>query len=843
MTGYTHNGTSLGLKGARIHPLTEAVFRNGHQFMGIVPCVIPVQSSGTHYVIIARQTNADHTAGGTSHDTDPIFRKAGGLAVSCGNNHVGFTLRAGNEDEFITLIQGQSDLTTLTGRTVFGEIGTLDDTASRHHNEILLFAEIVVHGDHSGNALTGCEIQKIYDIGTLGGTSRLGDQVRLAGIHTSQIGEHEQRCVAVHHGDLLNEVVLLGGHTDDALTAAVLCGIGIGGQTLDVAGTGQSHYAILPLDQILVYDVVLGFLNAGQAIVPVAVTDLDHFFLDDLLDSALIGQNGAQFFDVLVKLSQTCLDLLPLHTGQTAQRHRHDGGGLILGKGEAILQIDLGIAHIGGRTDNGNHLIDVVHSDLVALVNVGLAERLIQVKLHTAGDDFLLEVHVLRQHLLQIEDLRLAPYQRQHIDGAGILQLGILIQLIQNQRAVGVAAVFHHDLHTGTAGFVTDIRNTLDPLVLHLIGHGRYQHGLVHLVGDLGDDDAVLFLLDLCLGTNHYTAVAVHIGLVNAGGAVDRSGGGKIRSLDVLHQIGDGAIGILHQVDGTVNDLPQIVRGDIGGHTDSDTHRAVHQQIGETGGEHGRLVTGIIEVAVPVDHILLDIPHHFVGQAGHSRLGITVSGGTVAVDVTEVTLTFDQRIAEGEGLCHTDHSSVHGGITVGMVPTQHVTDSSGRFTESVIMSQFILVHGVEDTALTGLHTVPHVGQGTGYDNGHGVLNEGLSYLLLHIHIYNFLLRKFQRMGGVRVDLIQNVSPFGKIVLCMSDSGGEIGITAAFGGDLFGCHSCCGGKSFLLLHTALIFCKEVGRQEGISCALRGENTFYGNAGHVLNVVTLDQIGTE
>ena len=157
---------------------------------------------------------------------------------------------------------------------------------------------------------------------------------------------------------------------------------------------------------------------------------------------------------------------------------------------------------------------------------------------------------------------------------------------------------------------------------------------------------------------------------------------------------------------------------------------------------------------------------HVGGDLLHARLGVTVCGRRVAVHRTEVTLTLDQNVAHIEGLCHVYHCAVHRGITVRMVPRQHRTDGGRRLVEGLIVGQMILVHGVQHAALTRLHAVAHVGKRAGHDNGHGVFDEGLAYLLFHIHIYNFLLRKLQRMGGIRIDLFQNVSPFGKIVLCM-----------------------------------------------------------------------------
>lgn len=62
----------------------------------------------------------------------------------------------------------------------------------------------------------------------------------------------------------------------------------------------------------------------------------------------------------------------------------------------------------------------------------------------------------------------------------------------------------------------------------------------------------------------------------------------------------------------TVNNLTEVVRRDIGRHTDRDAVRAVDEQAGEAGGQHDRLLTLLVEVRHEVDRIFLDIGQHGV---------------------------------------------------------------------------------------------------------------------------------------------------------------------------------------------------------------------------------------
>ena len=83
-----------------------------------------------------------------------------------------------------------------------------------------------------------------------------------------------------------------------------------------------------------------------------------------------------------------------------------------------------------------------------------------------------------------------------------------------------------------------------------------------------------------------------------------------------------------------------------------------------------------------------------------------------------------------------------------MVTAKHVTDGGRTLTEGVVVGQVVLVHSVEDAALTGLHTVAHVGEGTGDDNAHGVLDKGVLDLLFHLNVHDFLIGIFVVFGVV-----------------------------------------------------------------------------------------------
>src|SRR5690606_20062011 len=137
------------------------------------------------------------------------------------------------------------------------------------------------------------------------------------------------------------------------------------------------------------------------------------------------------------------------------------------------------------------------------------------------------------------------------------------------------------------------------------------QPRLVHLVGQLGDDDGLaaglVIDLDLGAGADAHAATAGVVGGVDAGGAVDDAGGGEIGARDVLHQVADAGVRVVDQGNQRVHHLAEVVRRDVGGHADGDAGRAVDQQVREPGRQDRRLQLLLVVVGLEIDRFLVDV--------------------------------------------------------------------------------------------------------------------------------------------------------------------------------------------------------------------------------------------
>ena len=137
-----------------------------------------------------------------------------------------------------------------------------------------------------------------------------------------------------------------------------------------------------------------------------------------------------------------------------------------------------------------------------------------------------------------------------------------------------------------------------------------------------------------------------------------RSRDGEIGAFNVFTQFFDGSLGALDEINDGIADLAEVMGRDIGSHADGDAGAAVEEEVGEAGGQHGRLLEAVIEVGHEVDSLFFNIDEHFLGDFSQTGFSIAHGGGGVIIDAAEVALAIDEWIAHREVLRQTDHSII-----------------------------------------------------------------------------------------------------------------------------------------------------------------------------------------
>ena len=109
--------------------------------------------------------------------------------------------------------------------------------------------------------------------------------------------------------------------------------------------------------------------------------------------------------------------------------------------------------------------------------------RLVQLILGSSGDHFLLMLQIVQKHVQKIHDLGLLTDEGQHIHPEGILQLGVLIELVQYHVGVGVLAQLDHHPHALSVGLIPYVRDPVHLFQLHQLRDLYDQIRLVHHIG------------------------------------------------------------------------------------------------------------------------------------------------------------------------------------------------------------------------------------------------------------------------------------------------------------------------------------------------------------------------
>ena len=204
---------------------------------------------------------------------------------------------------------------------------------------------------------------------------------------------------------------------------------------------------------------------------------------------------------------------------------------------------------------------------------------------------------------------------------------------------------------------------------------------------------------------------------------------GEVRSRHNFNNFIDGAFRVAKHQQAGVHGFTQVVRRNVGCHTDRDTGGAVDQQLGEHCRKNGRLFLRAVIVRREIHCIFIKAAEHFGRKLLQANFGITHSSGAITVDRSEVALAVYQRITHGEVLSHTNDCFVCGRVTVRMVLTDHVTDHTSRLLMLCVPHIVQFEHRKEHTAVNRLQTVTHVRKSSAHDHAHSVIKVGALHFI------------------------------------------------------------------------------------------------------------------
>ncbi len=201
-----------------------------------------------------------------------------------------------------------------------------------------------------------------------------------------------------------------------------------------------------------------------------------------------------------------------------------------------------------------------------------------QLKARAARNHNLAVMDVMLQECLECQNARLVIDQRQHVGVERALHGGVFVERVQHAFGCGVAFEFDEDTHTLAVGLVAHFRDAVDLLVACEFRDLFHQFCFVDLVGKLGHDDThapALALFDDGTRAHNDTPASIDVGVADTLAPLDNTAGGEVRSAYNARQVLGGRFWIFNQVNDAVTYFVQIMRWDIGCHTNGNTRRAV----------------------------------------------------------------------------------------------------------------------------------------------------------------------------------------------------------------------------------------------------------------------------
>ena len=316
----------------------------------------------------------------------------------------------------------------------------------------------------------------------------------------------------------------------------------------------------------------------------------------------------------------------------------------------------------------------------------------------TASHHFTAVTHKRAQNIFQVHDLRLTMVQCNHVDTKGDLELSLGIQVVQYNLAHRVAFDFNHDAHAVFIRFVTQRADAFNTFFFYQLGDFFNQTRFVHLIRDLVNNDGFTagfgVRFHFGAGTDINLATSGAVRFFNTTTTVDDRRRREVWTRDVFHQPFNADVFILNIGQAAVDHFRDVMRWNVGCHTDGDTGRTVHQQVRDFRWHNVRNAFRAVIVINEINRLFFQVSHQLMGNFRQTDFRITHCRGGVAVDRTKVTLTIYQHVTQREWLRHSDDSVVHRGITMGMVFTDYVTNDTGRFFVGFIPVIAQYVHGV-----------------------------------------------------------------------------------------------------------------------------------------------------
>ncbi len=753
-------------------PFAAAILRP--EFVDVRALAVAVRADGEHVrplrvahleahdLVALAEIDALHAVRRAAHRPRLLLGEADALAALGRDEDLARPVGQRGGEQLVALVDLHADDALLAEVLVLVDLGLLDLAVLRDGHDELALLDLGDERDRL-DLLARLDADEVHDRPALAGARREGNLVHLRDVDLPLVAEEEDVPVRRRGEELRHPVFFARVHADAALAAALLRAIVLRARALDVPGVRDGHDHLFFLDEILFEDLGVVLHDLGAPLVGVLRLDLLELHDDHVVEQLRAREDGLVPADRVAELGVVLGELLVLEAREPRQAHLEDGLRLALGQGVRVLLLRLvdlvlrppgpedegleaaeGQGHEGdarrfgvGRFADGLHdEVDVGDGDSESLHDLALGLGLPELVARAARDDVAPVGDEGLERLLEVQDLGAAVRDGEVDDAVARLQIGLPIELVDDDLGDDVLLQLDDEADAVAIALVANLGDALDLLLANELRDARGDPRLVHLVGDLGDDDLLLLaapgrLLDVHARAHHDRAAAGAVRRFDAAAPEDEPRRGEVGPGDDADDVVDRSVGVTHQVHGRVDDLAQVVRRDVGRHADGDAVRAVDEQVRDARRHDDGLLEPVVEVRDEVDALLVDVGQELHRDLAEPRFGVPVRGRRVSVDRAVVALPVDERVAHRKVLGEADHRVVDRLVAVRVVLAEHVADDGGTLAVPGRRDEALLVRAVEDAPVDGLQPVAHIGDRSPDDHAHRVIQVRRPHLVLN----------------------------------------------------------------------------------------------------------------
>ena len=351
-------------------------------------------------------------------------------------------------NHLVVLAEVYGDDTAGAVGVVLRQLRLLDHAAARRQHKVGS-SLVVTQGEHLRDLLVRLEGQEVGDMLTLGIATRLRQLVGLRAIDAALGREEEDPVVRRRHEEVLYDVVLAQGGALDPAAAPALLAIEIGLGALGIAARGDGDNDVVLGDEILVADVAVPWDELRAALVAEVVDDIGELLAHDQALARLRREDVVVVSDARHQLVELIDDLLVLEGGETAQLHVEDRGRLDLIDLEQRHEAGPCVIDRGRGADERNNLIERIEGLEVAAQDVGALLGLAQAVAGAALDNLDLVGDPRAHELLDAEGAGHSIDQGEHVGAEGLLQLGVLVEVVEHDLRDCIALQLDDQAHAG----------------------------------------------------------------------------------------------------------------------------------------------------------------------------------------------------------------------------------------------------------------------------------------------------------------------------------------------------------------------------------------------------------